>query len=87
MWDNLLPNSPGQKISPIHPSPISEVQEKLTDLKVSRQHLSQVMNLEIWAITATMDDLLPGFWHQFMSNRQLALKNLVQQQKNFSKKC
>ncbi|MGA9377657.1 MAG: hypothetical protein WBV73_02550 [Phormidium sp.] len=85
MWDNLLHHSPGEKIPPIHPSPISDVQEKLTDLKLSRQRLSRLMNLEVWAIVGTMDDLFPGFWHEFMSNRQLALKNLVQQQKDLAK--
>lgn len=79
MWENLLHHPPGEKIAPIHPSPISEIQETLSDLKASRQHLAKLMNLETWAIVATMDDLFPGFWHRFMSNRQLALKNLVEQ--------
>lgn len=85
MWENLLHHPPGQKNSSIHHSPISEVQEKLDDLKLSRQHLDRLMNLETWAIVATMDDLFPGFWHRFMSNRQLALKNLVEQQKDLQK--
>lgn len=79
MWENLLHHSPGEKIPPINSSPINEVQEKLADLKLSRQQLTRLMNLETWAIVATMDDFFPGFWHRFMSNRQLALKSLLQQ--------
>ncbi|XWK85712.1 MAG: hypothetical protein U7127_15955 [Phormidium sp.] len=85
MWENLLHHPPGEKIASIHPSPISEIQEKLNDLKTSREYLARVMNLETWVIVATMDDLFPGFWHRFMSNRQLALKNLIQQQKDLPK--
>lgn len=85
MWENLLHHPPREKIASIHPSPISEIQETLNDLKTSRQYLARVMNLETWAIVATMDDLFPGFWHRFMSNRQLALKNLIQQQKDLPK--
>ena len=85
MWENLWHYSPGEKISPIHPSPINEVQDKLTELKISRQHLARLMNLEIWAIVATMDDSFPGFWHRFMSNRQLALKHSMQQPKDVRK--
>jgi len=85
MWKDLLHHPPREKISSIHPSPINEVQEKLNELKISSQYLSQLMNLETWAIIATMDDLFPGFWHRFMSNRQLALKNLLQQQKDLHK--
>jgi hypothetical protein len=85
MGNNLLHHSSRGKISLIESESISEVQEKLTDLKVSRQNLARLMNLETWAIVATMDDVSPGFWHRFMSNRQLALKNLMQQSKNLPK--
>ncbi|MFB2881514.1 hypothetical protein [Floridanema aerugineum] len=85
MWENLLHHPPREKIAPIHTSPISEIQETLNDLKTSREYLARLMNLETWAIVATMDDLFPGFWHRFMSNRQLALKSLIQQQKDLPK--
>lgn len=85
MWQNIWHHSPGEEISPINPSPISEVEEKLTDLKVSRQNLIRLMNLEIWAIVATTDNFFPGFWYQFMGNRQLALKKSIQQQKDLQK--
>ncbi|MFB2835911.1 hypothetical protein [Floridanema evergladense] len=78
MWKIFL-HHPPRETSPINPSSISEIQEKLTDLKASHQYLAQLMNLETWAIVITMDDFFPGFWHRFMSNRQLALKKLLQQ--------
>ncbi|MFB2937170.1 hypothetical protein ACE1B6_18140 [Aerosakkonemataceae cyanobacterium BLCC-F154] len=86
MWQNISHRSLGEKTSPINNSPISEVAEKLTDLKVSRQNLTKLMNLEIWAIVTTTDDFFPGFWYRFMSNRQLALKKLVQREKDLPKK-
>lgn len=85
MWENLWHHSPEQKTSVINSSLINEVQEELTDIKLSHQRLTQLMNLETWAIVASMDELFPGFWYRFMSNRQLALKKLMQQQKELPK--
>jgi len=55
-----------------------EVDEMLTRIKHSHGHYYKVMNLEVWALVETLDQLFPGAWGRFMANRQLAVKQFLQ---------
>jgi len=55
-----------------------EVDEMLTRIKHSHGHYYKVMNLEVWALVETLDQLFPGAWGQFMANRQVAVKQFLQ---------
>jgi len=55
-----------------------EVDEMLTRIKHSHGHYYKVMNLEVWALVETLDQLFPGAWGRFMANRQVALKQFLQ---------
>lgn len=58
-----------------------DLQERVEELQRADRSLYNLMGMEVWAIAKTMDDIYPGFWHQFMGNRRLALKQFMEQQK------
>ena len=57
-----------------------EVDEMLTRIKHSHGHYYKVMNLEVWALVETLDQVFPGAWGHFMANRQVAVKQFLQEQ-------
>lgn len=59
----------------------ANLQQRLEELQQADRSLYNLMGMEVWAIAKTMDDIYPGFWHQFMENRRLAVKQFMQQQK------
>lgn len=58
-----------------------EIAQWLERLRRSDRSLYNLMALEVWSIAQTMDGLIPGFWNRFMENRQIALKEFVEQRK------
>jgi hypothetical protein len=56
-----------------------EIARWLEQLQRSDRSLYNLMALEVWSIAHTMDDLIPGFWHRFMVNRQIALQEFLAQ--------
>ncbi len=54
----------------------------LTKIKHSHGFYYQVMNLEVWALVETLDGLFPGAWGQFMTNRQVAVKQFLHRDPN-----
>ena len=58
--------------------PAVEVDEMLTKIQHSHGFYYKVMNLEVWALVETLDGLFPGAWGQFMSNRQVAVKQFLE---------
>ena len=58
-----------------------DLQQRVEELQRADRSLYNLMGMEVWAIAKTMDDIYPGFWHQFMENRRLAVKQFMQQQK------
>ena len=59
----------------------TDLQQRVEELQRADRSLYNLMGMEVWAIAKTMDDIYPGFWHQFMENRRLAVKQFMQQQK------
>jgi len=48
-------------------------------LRQADRSFYNLLALEVWSIAKTMDGLIPGFWHRFMENRQVSLKNFMKQ--------
>ncbi|HIK13787.1 MAG TPA: hypothetical protein IGS53_00570 [Leptolyngbyaceae cyanobacterium M33_DOE_097] len=61
-----------------------DIDQWLETLRHSDRSLYNLMALEVWSIAKTMDGLLPGFWNRFMANRQVSLKQFIQQRKHQS---
>jgi hypothetical protein len=57
-----------------------DIDQWLETLRHSDRSLYNLMALEVWSIAKTMDGLIPGFWNRFMENRQISLKQFIQQQ-------
>lgn len=49
----------------------------LTKIQHSHGYYYKVMNIEVWALVETLDALFPGAWGQFMTNRQIAVKQFL----------
>lgn len=58
------------------------IAQHLEELEKSDRSLHNLIGMEIWSITKTMDDLYPGFWHKFMSNRRQSMKQFMQQKQH-----
>lgn len=54
----------------------------LDTLQQSDRSFYNLMAMEVWSIAKTMDGLLPGFWSRFMSHRQVALKQFMEQKQS-----
>jgi hypothetical protein len=50
-------------------------------LKKSDQMFYNMMMIEIWSIAQTMDELNPGFWADYMQNRQLIMQQQIEERK------
>ncbi len=59
----------------------TDLQQRVEELQRADRSLYNLMGMEVWAIAKTMDDIYPGFWHQFMENRRIACKQFMEQQK------
>ncbi len=59
----------------------TDLQQRIEELQRADRSLYNLMGMEVWAIAKTMDDIYPGFWHQFMENRQLAFKQFMQEKR------
>lgn len=74
------PNPPDTNSAADGFSPM-DIDQWLENLRRADRSFYNLMALEVWSIAKTMDRLLPGFWSRFMSNRQVALKQFVQQKR------
>lgn len=56
-----------------------DIEQWIEMLQRADRSFYNMMALEVWSIAKTMDTLLPGFWSQFMHNRQVALKKFLEE--------
>jgi hypothetical protein len=56
-----------------------EIKQLITQLQQSHDLRYKLINLETWALAATMDSFIPGFWSRFLENRRTALKQFLKQ--------
>ncbi|MBE9094741.1 hypothetical protein IQ252_12715 [Tychonema sp. LEGE 07203] len=62
--------------------PPFEVDEMLIRIQRSHGYYYKVMNLEVWALVETLDQVFPGAWGHFMTNRQVAVKQFLDRDPN-----
>ncbi len=55
-----------------------EMAKTIAALKQSGRMNAEMMRLNTWVLSETMDEFLPGFWSRFMANRQVAHKQFMQ---------
>jgi hypothetical protein len=58
-----------------------EIKELITKLQQSHDLRYKLINLESWALAATMDNFIPGFWSRFLENRRTALKQFLKRKR------
>ncbi|MFB2896936.1 hypothetical protein ACE1CI_28820 [Aerosakkonemataceae cyanobacterium BLCC-F50] len=75
------PPEPKNQVVPDTQSLVN-IAQHLEELQKSDRSLHNLIGMEIWSITKTMDDLYPGFWHKFMLNRRQSMKQFMQQKQH-----
>jgi hypothetical protein len=53
------------------------VLQQIHSLRKEDETLSNILAIDIWALAKTMDEFQPGFWSEFMKNRQQSLKRFM----------
>lgn len=51
--------------------------EQLNALRHEDEVLYNIVAIDVWALAKTMDAIHPGFWAEFMSNREKALRQFM----------
>jgi hypothetical protein len=59
-------------------TPDRNLDRVLDGMRNADRSCHKMMAIEVWAIAKTVDNIFPGFWNRFMSNRQLALKQFLE---------
>lgn len=62
----------------LHP----EIEHWLKALQKADDTFYNLMSIELWAITQTMDDMAPGFWSQYMQTRQEVMQQYLQEKRS-----
>ncbi len=61
--------------------PISKQKRKLIQqldaLEQEDQNLYDALSIDVWALAKTIEEFQPGFWAEFMKNREKALKRFI----------
>ncbi len=70
------PNSPQKSMASKKTKTSMDIQRWIDALKRSDNSLYKIIAMESWSLAKTMDEFCPGFWHRFMLNRQIALKQI-----------
>jgi hypothetical protein len=72
-------NQPPELKNQVLPDPetLVNISQHLEELQKCDRSLNNLIGMEIWSITKTMDDLYPGFWHKFMINRHQSMKQFI----------
>lgn len=63
-----------------------EIKDLIAKLQQSHDLRYKLINMETWALAATMDNFLPGFWSRFLANRRTALKQFLQRKRTDNSK-
>lgn len=61
-----------------NPSPQDQsISEQLESLRHEDEMLYNILAIDIWALAKTIEEFHPGFWSEFMSNREKALRRFM----------
>lgn len=63
-----------------------EIKDLIAKLQQSHDLQYKLINMETWALAATMDNFLPGFWSRFLANRRKALQQFLQRKRTDNSK-
>lgn len=63
-----------------------EIKDLIAKLQQSHDLRYKLINMETWALAATMDNFLPGFWSRFLANRRTALHQFLQRKRTDNSK-
>jgi hypothetical protein len=53
------------------------VLQEIHSLRKEDETLSNILAVDVWALAKTMDEFQPGFWSEFMKNRQQSLRRFM----------
>jgi hypothetical protein len=63
------------------PTPVTSADEALFEridsLRREDETLYNILAVDVWALAKTMDEFQPGFWSEFMKNREQALRRFM----------
>ena len=54
-----------------------EVLQQIHSLRKEDETLSNILAVDVWALAKTMDEFQPGFWSEFMKNREQSLRRFM----------
>jgi hypothetical protein len=54
-----------------------EVLQQINSLRKEDETLYNILAVDVWALAKTMDEFQPGFWSEFMKNREQALRRFM----------
>ncbi len=74
-----LPNDQGKENFERQLNP--DIEAWIKALQKADDTFYNLMSLELWAITQTMDEIHPGFWGQYMQIRQDVMQQYIQQRR------
>jgi len=57
----------------------SSMMAQLKTLKQEDETLYNILAVDVWALAKTMDEFQPGFWTEFMKNREKAMKRFIEE--------
>lgn len=57
------------------------IADSIDELRRADQTFYNLMTLEIWSLAQTMDELKPGFWADYMRNRQAIVRQYIQERR------
>jgi hypothetical protein len=53
------------------------VSARIDSLRREDETLYNILAVDVWALAKTMDEFQPGFWSEFMKNRERALRRFM----------
>ncbi|MBD2328564.1 hypothetical protein [Alkalinema sp. FACHB-956] len=59
------------------PTDDDDVLEQIDSLRREDETLYNILAVDVWALAKTMDEFQPGFWSEFMKNREQALRRFM----------
>ncbi|MBE9029361.1 hypothetical protein IQ266_06240 [filamentous cyanobacterium LEGE 11480] len=51
--------------------------QRIDSLQREDETLYNILAVDVWALAKTMDEFQPGFWSEFMKNRERALRRFM----------
>ena len=54
-----------------------QVLDQINSLRREDETLYNILAVDVWALAKTMDEFQPGFWSEFMKNREQSLRRFM----------